>query len=72
MVHLSKEGYYTIPSIDEINEMAMTGERIILPSFTIGREGFGSVYYDTPTDVTGLDLDEIGMHLALIIFGYIK
>ncbi|RDD45950.1 Nuclear pore complex protein Nup98-Nup96 [Trichoplax sp. H2] len=59
LVQLSKEGYYTIPHIDEINEIARTKERVILPTFTVGREGFGSVYYDTPTDVTGLDLDDI-------------
>lgn len=32
----------------------------MVENFTIGREGFGSIFFPGMTDVTGLNLDEIG------------
>lgn len=33
--------------------------KCIVPNFTIGREGYGNVYFSQPIDVAGLNLDEI-------------
>ena len=56
---LRRAGYYTIPSLDEITEFMDTEGRCIVPNFTIGRRGYGNVYFDEEMDVSGLNLDEI-------------
>lgn len=33
--------------------------RCIVPTFTIGRKGYGNVYFDEEIDVAGLNLDQI-------------
>lgn len=57
---LSRSDYYTIPPLDEIdsyyNESSGT---CILDSFTIGRKGYGSIFWEGPIDVASLNLDEI-------------
>ena len=35
-----------------------------MPSFTIGRQGYGNVYYEEMMDVSDLNLDEI-VHFCL-------
>lgn len=32
----------------------------IVPVFTVGREGYGNVYFDEPINITGLNLDQLG------------
>lgn len=56
---LRRAGYYTIPSLDEIVEFMDTEGRCFVPNFTIGRRGYGNVYFDEEIDVSGLNLDEI-------------
>lgn len=52
--------YYTIPMLDAIdacyNEEADT---CILENFTVGRKFYGSIYWEGPLDVKGLNLDEL-------------
>lgn len=56
---LHRAGYYTIPSLDEIVEFMDSEGRCFVPTFTIGRRGYGNVYFDEEIDVSGLNLDEI-------------
>jgi len=58
-VTLRRAGYYTIPSLDKLDDF-VCGETCIVPNFTIGREGYGNVYFPDSFDVYGLNLDEIG------------
>lgn len=56
---LRRMGYYTIPSLDELIEYMDEEGRCKVPNFTIGRRGYGNVYFDEEIDVAGLNLDEI-------------
>lgn len=58
-VTLRRAGYYTIPSLDKLDNF-VCGETCVVPNFTIGREGYGNVYFPDSFDVYGLNLDEIG------------
>ncbi|XP_037869821.1 nuclear pore complex protein Nup98-Nup96 isoform X2 [Bombyx mori] len=58
-VKLTRPGYYTIPSLDDmINYMRPDGTCPV-PHLTIGRKNYGNVYYDSEIDVAGLDLDAL-------------
>lgn len=61
---LTKEGYYTIPSIDEMSRMS-ENELSHVKNFTIGKRGIGELVFTNETDVRNLNLDEI------IVFGEI-
>ena len=61
---LDRPDYYTIPPIDEIDDLE-SGGQCIVEGFTIGRRGFGQVHYPGKTDVYGLDLDNLGTQNSL-------
>ncbi|ETN61956.1 nuclear pore complex protein nup98 [Anopheles darlingi] len=67
---LRRIGYYTIPSLDEIAQLMDDEGRCIVSNFTIGRKGYGNVYFNEPIDVAGLNLDEIVhfRHKEVIIY----
>uniref|UniRef100_A0A8C5BWX6 Nuclear pore complex protein Nup98-Nup96 n=1 Tax=Gadus morhua TaxID=8049 RepID=A0A8C5BWX6_GADMO len=56
---LSRVGYYTIPSMDELAEMVDNNGQCVVENFTIGRKGYGSVFFCGVVNATGLNLDEI-------------
>lgn len=56
---LRRPGYYTIPSLDDILQFLDEEGRCIVPNFTIGRKGYGNVYFDGPIDVANMNLDEM-------------
>ncbi|XP_038055472.1 nuclear pore complex protein Nup98-Nup96-like isoform X2 [Patiria miniata] len=63
-VVLHRAGYYTIPSMEELAEMVEVNEdsgRVCLyvEDLTIGRAGYGSVFFPGVTDLAGINLDEI-------------
>lgn len=58
-VKLQRPGYYTIPPLDKLDDY-VCGETCIVPNFTVGREGYGNVYFPDSFDVYGLNLDDIG------------
>lgn len=58
-ITLRRAGYYTIPPIDKLEEY-VCGDTCIVPNFTVGRKGYGNVYFPDPFDIYGLNLDEIG------------
>ncbi|KAL5281480.1 NUP98 family protein [Megaselia abdita] len=55
-VLLTRPGYFTIPSVNELNTYVRNGQCII-PNFTIGRTGYGNIYFNEEIDVFGLNLD---------------
>lgn len=67
---LRRPGYYTIPTLDEILQLMDEEGRCIVPNFTIGRKGYGNVYFNEPIDVANLNLDEIVhfRHKEVIIY----
>ncbi|XP_011308001.1 nuclear pore complex protein Nup98-Nup96 [Fopius arisanus] len=57
-VSLRRAGYYTIPPVDQLDEF-VRDESCIVPNFTIGRKGYGNVYFPDSFDIYGLNFDEI-------------
>ena len=68
-VKLQRVGYYTIPSLDKLDDY-VCGETCVVPNFTVGRKGYGNVYFPDSFDVYGLNLDEIVhfRHKEVIIY----
>ncbi|XP_042355035.1 nuclear pore complex protein Nup98-Nup96 [Plectropomus leopardus] len=58
-VVLSRVGYYTIPSMDELADMLDESGECVVENFTIGRKGYGSIFFPGEVNVTGLNLDDI-------------
>ncbi|XP_053703664.1 nuclear pore complex protein Nup98-Nup96 isoform X4 [Synchiropus splendidus] len=56
---LNRAGYFTIPSLDELAELMDDNGECVVENFTIGRKGYGSVFFPGVINVTGLNLDEI-------------
>ena len=59
-VKLTRPGYYTIPSMDELAQMVNSDGNCFVEELTIGRENYGSVFFYGVINVAGLDLDSIG------------
>jgi len=51
----SDDGYYTIPSQDELDQLAPSELRAI-EGFRVGREGFGEIQWLEEVDLRGLDI----------------
>ncbi|XP_076167828.1 nuclear pore complex protein Nup98-96 isoform X2 [Ptiloglossa arizonensis] len=68
-VTLKRAGYYTIPPLDKLEDY-VCGETCVVPNFTVGREGYGNVYFPDSFDIYGLNLDEIVhfRHKEVIIY----
>ncbi|XP_041440603.1 nuclear pore complex protein Nup98-Nup96 isoform X1 [Xenopus laevis] len=58
-ITLMRDSYYTIPSMEELARSVDENGECIVDGFTIGREGFGSIYFDGIINLTNLDLDSI-------------
>ncbi|XP_004537879.1 nuclear pore complex protein Nup98-Nup96 [Ceratitis capitata] len=58
-ITLRRIGYYTIPSLDDLKSYLAEDGSCTVPNFTVGREGYGNVYFGKEMDVAGLNLDEI-------------
>uniref|UniRef100_A0A3P9DGP7 Nuclear pore complex protein Nup98-Nup96 n=1 Tax=Maylandia zebra TaxID=106582 RepID=A0A3P9DGP7_9CICH len=56
---LNRVGYYTIPSMDELADMVDENGECTVENFTIGRKGYGSIFFPGEVNVSGLNLDEI-------------
>uniref|UniRef100_A0A4W5LLK8 Nuclear pore complex protein Nup98-Nup96 n=1 Tax=Hucho hucho TaxID=62062 RepID=A0A4W5LLK8_9TELE len=56
---LCRVGYYTIPAMDELAKMVDENGACVVENFTVGRKGYGSVFFHGEVNVTGLNLDEI-------------
>jgi len=60
LVTLKRSGYYTIPPLADLATLVdpSTGACNV-ENFTVGRSGYGNIFFPGITDVTGLNLDEI-------------
>lgn len=69
-ITLTRPGYYTIPPMDKLVDYIGEDGSCIVPNFTIGRKGYGNVYFGEPIDVAGLNLDELVhfRHKEVIIY----
>ncbi|XP_069565687.1 nuclear pore complex protein Nup98-Nup96 isoform X1 [Brachyistius frenatus] len=56
---LNRVGYYTIPSMDDLADMVDENGECVVENFTVGRKGYGSVFFPGEVNLTGLNLDEI-------------
>ncbi|XP_054829364.1 nuclear pore complex protein Nup98-Nup96 isoform X2 [Eublepharis macularius] len=56
---LTRVGYYTIPPMEELAKMTNDKGECVVTDFTIGRKGYGSIYFEGEVSLTDLDLDEI-------------
>ncbi|XP_034539547.1 nuclear pore complex protein Nup98-Nup96 isoform X2 [Notolabrus celidotus] len=56
---LNRVGYYTIPSMEDLSEMVDENGDCVVENFTVGRKGYGSVFFPGEVNVAGLNLDEI-------------
>lgn len=56
---LTRSGYYTIPPLDKLTDFLTDDGKCIVPNFTIGRKGYGNVYFGETMDVAGLNIDEL-------------
>ncbi|XP_060942469.1 nuclear pore complex protein Nup98-Nup96 isoform X3 [Limanda limanda] len=56
---LNRVGYYTIPSMKDLADMTDEHGECLVENFTIGRKGYGSIFFPGEVNVSGLSLDEI-------------
>lgn len=69
-VKLTRPGYYTVPSLDEMLRYKSVDGSIVVPQLTIGRKNYGNVTFDGEVNVTGLNLDELVQFLNKEIVVY--
>ncbi|OXB66599.1 UNVERIFIED_CONTAM: hypothetical protein H355_011858, partial [Colinus virginianus] len=56
---LRRAGYYTIPSMEELARLTNDRNECIVMDFTIGRKGYGSIFFEGEVNLTNLNLDDI-------------
>ncbi|NWI19266.1 NUP98 protein, partial [Crypturellus soui] len=56
---LTRAGYYTIPSMEELARLTNDRNECVVTDFTIGRKGYGSIYFEGEVNLTNLNLDDI-------------
>ncbi|XP_063162102.1 nuclear pore complex protein Nup98-Nup96 [Candoia aspera] len=56
---LTRVGYYTIPPLEELAKMTSDKGECLVTDFTVGRKGYGSIYFEGEVNLTSLNLDEI-------------
>lgn len=59
-VKLERADYFTVPSLNELDELMDEEGHCIVKNFTVGRHKYGNVTFYDAFDVAGLDLDLIG------------
>ena len=66
-IKLHRSDYFTIPTLDDLDEKVDDEGRCIVKNFTIGRRNYGNVVFYDAFDVAGLDLDSIGWLLERVV-----
>lgn len=51
--------YYTLPSLDELTKYIDDSGACIIKGFTVGRKGYGNVYFPDEIDVSNMNIDEL-------------
>lgn len=59
-IKLTRPDYFTVPSLNDLDEMVDDEGQCIVKNFTVGRHKYGNVTFYDAFDVAGLDLDSIG------------
>ena len=57
---LTRPDYYTIPSLEDLGDLVDENGNCFVEDFTIGREGYGSIFFPGITNVANMNFDEIG------------
>lgn len=70
-VILTKPDYYTRPPLDELEQLVHQDGNCIIEDFTVGRTGCGEIIFFGMTDVTGMNLDELGKEYVCLSVCYI-
>lgn len=67
---LRRPGYFTIPKLEDLVSYLSEDGTCVVPNFTIGRHGYGNVFFNEPIDVADLNLDQIVhfRHKEVIIY----
>ena len=60
-IQLTRPGYYTIPSLEELALMVESNGDCFVEELTIGRENYGSVFFYGVVNIANMDLDSIGI-----------
>ncbi|XP_054022951.1 nuclear pore complex protein Nup98-Nup96-like [Dryobates pubescens] len=58
-ITLTRNGYYTIPSLEDLAGLTNDSHECVVTNFTIGRRGYGSIYFEGEVNLTNLNLDDI-------------
>ncbi|GLV36712.1 Nucleoporin 98-96kD [Carabus blaptoides fortunei] len=58
-ITLTRPEYYTVPSLDELVKYIGEDGTCVVKGFTVGREGYGNVYFLDAFDVSNLNIDEL-------------
>ncbi|XP_075888144.1 nuclear pore complex protein Nup98-Nup96 isoform X4 [Nelusetta ayraudi] len=56
---LRRVGYYTLPSMEDLADMLDGNGNCVVENFSVGRKGYGSIFFPGEVNVTGLNMDEI-------------
>ncbi|KAJ7320252.1 hypothetical protein JRQ81_019763 [Phrynocephalus forsythii] len=56
---LTRAGYYTVPSLEELARMTNEKGECVVKDFTIGRRGYGSIYFQGNITLADMNLDDI-------------
>lgn len=56
---LTRPGYYTVPSLEVLAELVDDSGDCNVEDLTIGREGYGSIFFPGITNMANLNIDEI-------------
>ncbi len=70
-VVLRRAGYYTMPALADLSAYVDEGSgSCLVENFTVGRRGYGNVFFPGVTNVAGLNLDEIVFirHKEVIVY----
>ena len=69
-VKLRRAGYYTIPSMSELSTMVDTEGNLNVENFTIGRQGYGNIFFPGMTNIKGMNFDDIVFfrHKEVIVY----
>ena len=59
-VMMTRPGYYTTPSLDEMSDLMDEAGNVFVEDLTIGRVGYGAVFFPGTTNIAGMNIDEIG------------
>ena len=69
-VKLRRAGYYTIPSMSELSTMVDPEGNLNVENFTIGRQGYGNIFFPGMTNIKAMNFDDIVFfrHKEVIVY----